>query len=456
MECIKQSLEAKYPPGKSSIDLLVPKSNKGFASYDGVKIGGMRIVEEIEEFIKVNSQPSNGKQKVYTKISVVGYSLGGLWSRYAIGLLLQKGLLKTPYNPDGKLEPVAFTTFASPHAGTSFHQNTLRSNVSNALGKTMLGQSGMDLFLQPVTIDENNKDPRPVLEQLADPNGVFYKALAAFKHRMLFSNTINDRTVPFYTSYLSVKDPFKQHGYTHVVHKPHPDLDAGSDDSEGEEGLQPLVSTSSTKTYAEVDLFKSSYKVPDSQMKSNSIRWEELQFRIVFILFSPILLTVFIPVSSISSLISYHRIKTYEVQYKENKSKTTEVTRHNRRRDSISEGVAEITAHAVDDFFGTRNPEEESVSEADETDDNTQNGDVSDQKGLCNVVETPGLPDLGLSPLEVKIIGNLNRLEWEKHAVQFKRLHSHAEIVNRRNKPGQGEEVVRNWVKMMDEKFAAL
>jgi hypothetical protein len=456
MECIKQSLEAKYPPGKSRIDLLVPKSNKGFASYDGVKVGGMRIVEEIEEFIKVNSQPSNGVQKVYTKISFVGYSLGGLWSRYAIGLLLQKGLLKTPDNSDGKLEPVVFTTFASPHAGTSFHQNTLRSNVSNAIGKSILGQSGMDLFLQPVAVGKNNKDPRPMLEQLADPDGVFYKALAAFKHRMLFSNTINDRTVPFYTAYISVRDPFKQHGYTHVVHKPHPDLDPTSVSSNSDEELESLVTTSYTETYAEVDLFQSTYKVPDNHSKSKNMRWEEFQFHIALIFFSPLLLTVFIPVSSISSLISYHRIRVYEMQYKENKSKTTDVTKHKRRRDSISEGVAEITGHAVDDFFGTRNPEQESISDADETDDNAKDGDISDQETLCNVVDTPDLPDLELSPLVFKIVDNLNQLEWEKHAVQFKRLHSHAEIVNRRNKPGQGEEVVRNWVKMIDAKIAVL
>ena len=44
------------------------------------------------------------------KLSMVGYSLGGLVARYAIGLLHHQGLFK-------KIEPVNFTTFVTPHLG---------------------------------------------------------------------------------------------------------------------------------------------------------------------------------------------------------------------------------------------------------------------------------------------------------------------------------------------------
>lgn len=47
MQCILEQLEAEFPPGKSNVEVLVPKSNKGFASYDGIRVGGLRVVQEV-------------------------------------------------------------------------------------------------------------------------------------------------------------------------------------------------------------------------------------------------------------------------------------------------------------------------------------------------------------------------------------------------------------------------
>lgn len=52
MNCIRKSLENEYPPeqvSKHGITILVISKNSGFRSYDGVKVGGLRVVEEVSE-----------------------------------------------------------------------------------------------------------------------------------------------------------------------------------------------------------------------------------------------------------------------------------------------------------------------------------------------------------------------------------------------------------------------
>lgn len=71
------------------------KRNSGSFTYDGIELGGERVCKEIEEEIE-RLEASGQKIK---KLSVVGYSLGGVISRYAIGLLETRGLFE-------KVEPV--------------------------------------------------------------------------------------------------------------------------------------------------------------------------------------------------------------------------------------------------------------------------------------------------------------------------------------------------------------
>jgi hypothetical protein len=83
---MEESLLAK----NSKLHTLVAKSNSGNFTYDGIELGGERVCQEIEEEIE---NLANSGRKV-TRLSVVGYSLGGLVARYAIGLLDSKGLFK--------------------------------------------------------------------------------------------------------------------------------------------------------------------------------------------------------------------------------------------------------------------------------------------------------------------------------------------------------------------------
>jgi len=62
-------------------------------------LGGERVCQEIEEELEKLAEAG----QTIKKLSVVGYSLGGLVARYAVGLLYSRGLFD-------KLEPVVSRT----------------------------------------------------------------------------------------------------------------------------------------------------------------------------------------------------------------------------------------------------------------------------------------------------------------------------------------------------------
>lgn len=84
---VAKSLRAKHD--RDELYLLLAKRNTGSFTYDGVERGGERVCAEIEEEIRL-IESQGGR---ITKLSIIGYSLGGLVSRYAVGLLFAKGFL---------------------------------------------------------------------------------------------------------------------------------------------------------------------------------------------------------------------------------------------------------------------------------------------------------------------------------------------------------------------------
>lgn len=79
---IAKTLRATHPPDR--LYLLLSKRNAGSLTYDGIEKGGERLSAEIEAQLC---------DKKFVKLSIVGYSLGGLVARYAVGLLQAKGIL---------------------------------------------------------------------------------------------------------------------------------------------------------------------------------------------------------------------------------------------------------------------------------------------------------------------------------------------------------------------------
>ncbi|KAK5115289.1 hypothetical protein LTR62_001489 [Meristemomyces frigidus] len=173
--------------------LLCPKSNRDNFTYDGIEVGAERITNEIQDTIK-ELQAHGAK---LSKISVNGYSLGGLVARYVIGLLYNNSIFET-------LQPMNFATFATPHLGIRTPRNGYRAQIWNVLGSKTLSTSGQQMFLT----DNFRGTGRPLLAVMADPSSIFVKGLSMFKQRSIYANTINDRSVPFYTSCVSAVDPY--------------------------------------------------------------------------------------------------------------------------------------------------------------------------------------------------------------------------------------------------------
>lgn len=89
MQNIAKSLLEAHGPEK--LHILVAKSNSGSFTSDGIDRGAERLCTEIEEEL---GQISSRGGKV-TKFSMIGFSLGGLIARYALGLLHANGFLDT-------------------------------------------------------------------------------------------------------------------------------------------------------------------------------------------------------------------------------------------------------------------------------------------------------------------------------------------------------------------------
>lgn len=79
-------LREKYR--EEELHILVSKRNSGSFTYDGIELGGQRVCQEIEEELKRLSESG----QTVKKLSMVGYSLGGLVARYTAGLLESRGL----------------------------------------------------------------------------------------------------------------------------------------------------------------------------------------------------------------------------------------------------------------------------------------------------------------------------------------------------------------------------
>lgn len=86
MRSVAKAVRAAFSEDK--LYLLVVQRNSGNFTYDGIETGGERVCQEIEEEL----QAIKSKGGKITKISVVGYSQGGLVARYAVGLLYAKGV----------------------------------------------------------------------------------------------------------------------------------------------------------------------------------------------------------------------------------------------------------------------------------------------------------------------------------------------------------------------------
>jgi Putative serine esterase (DUF676) len=203
---IASQLHARH----ESLCILVVQSNDGFLkTYDGIDSGGTRIADEVQHYLSTHTQ------KKITQISFIGHSLGGLFSRYAIGVLQVRGLFKT-------VTPQYYVSLASPHIGSRQHMSAakgLAGFIVKSFSKTVLGVTGRQLML----LDEGKHRQEPLLDGEILSNdelkslpilvrlsrAPFVNALRRFRTRRVYANVKNDISVHFCTSGLFRRNPYK-------------------------------------------------------------------------------------------------------------------------------------------------------------------------------------------------------------------------------------------------------
>lgn len=192
MQTIDRCLKSLLPSeSKHKIVTLRPSSFRFWKTFDGLRLNAERVITDILYEIETLRNENNLKVE---KISIVGYSLGGLISRYVIGMLQEIGFFDT-------IEPVFFTTIATPHVGVEFVSGNMFEKAANVTFQYLFGYSGPQMFLS---------DSLKTLVSLADPAKKFMHGLQRFQKHILMANVRNDFTVPFFTSYITPYSPFDQ------------------------------------------------------------------------------------------------------------------------------------------------------------------------------------------------------------------------------------------------------
>ncbi|KAJ4267677.1 hypothetical protein NW762_003791 [Fusarium torreyae] len=382
--------------------ILLAKENSGSFTYDGIELGGERVCAEIEEQLRM-IEKKGGK---ITKLSIAGYSLGGLVSRYAVGLLYAKGILDD-------LECMNFTTFASPHLGVRTPLKGWLNNIWNVLGARTLSMSGRQLF----TIDSFRDTNRPLLAVLADPDSIFMSGLRKFKRRTLYTNIVNDRSVVHYTSAITKTDPYTDIEKVKLNYL------------EGYEGviLDPDHPVAPFPKIRHHSSLSADYEAAKKWIKS-------IPFMVTVGIIVPIGVVVFLANSAVQTVRSANRIKAHESGQAGLKIEQYRMPiRIKEIREEVEQAYEALNSSQNQQYLAGSDSEEDLAY------------DAEDRKLLKRErrMSTPGQPTLALTPDQFEMIENLDAVGWRKFPVHIqKHRHSHAAIVVRMDK----ESFADGWV----------
>lgn len=411
---IESTLRDKHADDR--LHILTAKENSGSFTYDGIELGAERVTQEIETFLEDLERCG----KLVEKLSIVGYSLGGLVARYVIGLLYSKGWFS-------KIEPVNFTTFATPHLGVRTPILGVHSHFWNILGSRTISTSGRQLFM----IDSFRDSKRPILSVLADPNSIFIQALLRFKNRVLYANIINDRSAPYHTTSISRTDPFQNLDKLDINYLP---------------SYSPIILDPSTP-FTSKDL-----SPPLPLYNRLTATSQSLINGLPFAVLIPIGVVAFLAVAGFQSVRSQQRIRLHE-------SGGAGISLGSYRIPLMIENARNAVEDRLESM--TNRNDEQAESHLDHAEDNT---DPSSEKASyplpspsVNALKPTPSPSadfqhsasLALTPAQFAMIDHLDAVGFRKYRVHIHNVrHSHAAIIVRSDTPrfDEGKVVVRHWL----------
>jgi hypothetical protein len=182
---IAQQVRAFHGPGGCHV--LVSAANGGTNTYDGIDICGERLYDEVVAFVDSQTEAQAG----VTRISFVGYSAGGLFTRYCVGLMQMNGFFD-------RISPVSFVTLACPHLGVRRGSANTWNRLFNSIAAWSVYRSGAQLTLA----DTHGPANESLLLAMSRPQSIFVAGLRRFSRLVAFANVTADRTVPFHTASL--------------------------------------------------------------------------------------------------------------------------------------------------------------------------------------------------------------------------------------------------------------
>jgi hypothetical protein len=170
LEALRKILEDTCP--KDTVRIVNCDKSPASNTYDGVDVCGDRLVELVKSITETEN---------VTKLSLIGYSLGGLIVRYAAGRLDQEGFFD-------KVQPMNLATIATPHLGSWRLPQSWLDRTFNRMVPIMTSRTGYQLVLA-----DAHAWGLPLFYLMSHKDVVFHKALHKFKNLMLFSNIQFDR-----------------------------------------------------------------------------------------------------------------------------------------------------------------------------------------------------------------------------------------------------------------------
>lgn len=290
--------------------------------------------------------------------------------------------------------------------------------------------SGRQLF----GVDKFRDTGRSLLSVLADPESIFIRGLAQFKHRSLYANVVNDRTVTYYTAGISQTDPFVDPDDIKINYIP-----------DYEEVIVDRDHPVSPKEPEEPPAF--------SQRLAQGTRTILGRATIVAVLtvFIPFGVSAFLINSAVQTIRSGQRIRLHEegrsgidyARYRIPNMITAmrreaegmyENANHAQSQDYLSEGFEHVASPTQP--TSPRSRKDKPKSDADS---------IQEQKDAAKVI----FPTLALTDDQFKMIEALDNVGFTKHPVYIhNHRHSHAAIIVRMNKPSfnEGRVVIKHWL----------
>ncbi|KAF2757633.1 DUF676-domain-containing protein [Pseudovirgaria hyperparasitica] len=397
---------------EEQLHVLVPKTNAGNSTYDGIELGGERVTQETEaELDRLAKEGHN-----ITKISMIGYSLGGLIARYAVGLLYSKGWFE-------RLEPVNFTTFATPHLGSRTPRIGVSSKIWNMLGSRTLSVSGRQLFL----IDRFRDTGRPLLSILAAPSSIFIRGLKRFKNRSLYANIINDRSVVYHTAMITSTDPYV-------------DLDPYTPNYLP--GLAPILLDPSNPLTLKQD------RTPPTFYARSQTFAARLPMYIFFTLFLPVGASIFLVNAAVQSVQSQRRIRAHDSgsSFDFSPYRIPLLASANHAAERVFERANSVHG---EDFLPSSVSSANAAAAREKAYLDAEAASGDDDEASEGGAKKPQFPTLALHPEQFRMIDNLDQVGWRKFPVHIhKATHSHAAIIVRmkQSRFDDGKVVIKHWL----------